>query len=167
MCTPSFLKNTVLSTETQNDKLWVNLTDNEGYTAQLGLAFLQNATADFLIGEDVKTVNGRKYNFYTKSTNEDLIIDVQDAFNENKVIPLGITNTSENAQMMFTISIPKKEGVFNTQTFKLYLISRQFLRGRSFAVTLLLCRLQIQRCRGHILFCLYILRSFLHFHRVD
>lgn len=113
-------KNTVLLTETHNDKLWVNLTDNEGYTAQLGLAFLQNATTDYLIGEDVKTVNGRKYNFYTKSTNEDLIIDVQDAFNENKVIPLGITNTSENAQMMFTISIPKKEGVFNTQNVYLH-----------------------------------------------
>ena len=58
-----------------------------------------------------------------------------------------------------------RKGVFNTQTFKLYLISRQFLQERSFAVTLLLCRLQIQRCREHILFCLYILRSLLHFHR--
>ncbi|HSD13145.1 MAG TPA: hypothetical protein VLB74_00710 [Flavobacterium sp.] len=98
-----------------NDKLWVNLTDANGYAVQLGIAFQENASVHYLQSEDIKAVNGRKYNFYTQSTSEDLIIDVQDAFDMDKTIPLGIINTSDNVAPNFSISIPKKEGIFETQ----------------------------------------------------
>lgn len=101
------------------DKLWVNLTDANDFTAQLGIYFKPSGNAGYLPTEDAVTIAGRKYNFYTQSTTEDLIIDVQDAFETSKVIPLGITNiTGQNQQ--FTISIPKKGGVFDSQEVYLF-----------------------------------------------
>lgn len=97
------------------DKLWVNLTDANDFTAQIGIYFKPSGNTGYLPTEDAVTIAGRKYNFYTQSTTEDLLIDVQDAFETSKVIPLGITNiTGQNQQ--FTISIPKKGGVFNSET---------------------------------------------------
>jgi hypothetical protein len=101
------------------DKLWVNLTDANDFTAQIGIYFKPSGNAGYLPTEDAVTIAGRKYNFYTQSTTEDLLIDVQDAFETSKVIPLGITNiTSQNQQ--FTISIPKKGGVFASQDVYLF-----------------------------------------------
>ena len=101
------------------DKLWVNLTDANDFTAQLGIYFKPTGNAGYLPAEDAVTIAGRKYNFYTQSTSEDLLIDVQDAFDIDNVIPLGITNiTGQNQQ--FTISIPKKEGVFASQEVYLF-----------------------------------------------
>jgi len=101
------------------DKLWVNLADANDFTAQLGIYFKPSGNAGYLPTEDAVTIAGRKYNFYTQSTTEDLIIDVQDAFETSKVIPLGITNlTGQNQQ--FTISIPQKGGVFDSQEVYLF-----------------------------------------------
>jgi hypothetical protein len=104
------------ATENTGDKLWVNLTDANNYAVQLGIYFKPTGSAEFVQGEDASTIHGRKYNFYTQSTAEDLIVDVQDGFNEEKTIPLGIVNVSQDQQQSFTISIPKKSGVFDTQT---------------------------------------------------
>ena len=111
----TFSKNaTARNTATAGDKLWVNLTDSNNFTAQLGIYFKLTGTAVYSSREDAVTIAGRKYNFYTQSTPEDLLIDVQDAFDITKVIPLGITNLTGHNQT-FTISIPKKGGVFNSQ----------------------------------------------------
>lgn len=108
--------NMVGSNENPGDKLWVNLTDTDNYAVQLGVCFKPTGSEGFIEGEDTSTIHGRKYNFYTQSTTEDLIIDVQNSFSEEKIIPLGIVNTSQNQQQSFTISIPKRTGVFETQT---------------------------------------------------
>ena len=105
-----------ITTETLEDKLWLNLTDSTNYSVQLGIYFKPTGNAQFVQGEDVTTIHGRKYDFYTQATTEDLIIDVQNEFDIDKVIPLGILNISDYPAQIFTISIPKKGGVFNTQT---------------------------------------------------
>lgn len=119
----SILPNTTFARSTSNtelgDKIWLNVTDASNYSAQLGIAFNNLATAAFNDNEDIKTIQGRKYNFYTQSTTEDLIIDVQDAFTTNKIIPLGLLNISDILNQAFTISVPKKGGVFNSQTIYL------------------------------------------------
>lgn len=118
----SRLANAVSNTtnETQSDKLWVNLTDTNNFSAQLGVGFKATGNANYVQGEDFTTISGRKYDFYTQSTPEDLIIDIQDSFSIEKIIPLGITNISDNSNQSFSISIPKKSGVFNTQEVYLY-----------------------------------------------
>ena len=118
----SRLANAVSNTtdEIQNDKLWVNLTDTNNFTIQIGVAFKTLADANYKQGEDFTTIEGRKYDFYTQSTSKDLIIDIQDAFTTDKIIPLGITNISENQNQSFTISLPNKSGVFTSQEVYLY-----------------------------------------------
>ena len=110
---------TARSAVNTGNKIWVNLTDTNNYTAQLGICFKPTGTAGYSPREDAATIAGRKYNFYTQSTTEDLLIDVQDDFDTAKIIPLGITNLTGQNQT-FTISIPKKEGVFVTQNVYLF-----------------------------------------------
>ena len=118
----SRLANAVSNTtdETQSDKLWVNLTDTNNFSAQLGVGFKATGNANYVQGEDFTTISGRKYDFYTQSTPEDLIIDIQDSFSIEKIIPLGITNISDNSNQSFSISIPRKSGIFNSQEVYLY-----------------------------------------------
>ena len=114
-------KNEMINSSSSNEgKLWLNLTDNQGYSVQQGIAFLENKNNEFVPDEDIRVVNGRKYNFYSKISNEDVVINLQNIFDKTKVIPLEITNISENVAQTFTISMPKKEGVFNEQTVYLY-----------------------------------------------
>ena len=101
--------------ENTGDKLWINLTDTNNYAVQIGIYFKPTASASFVRGEDAQVIQGRKYNFYTQSTSENLMIDVQDSFNTDKIIPLGILNASQNQQQTFVISIPKKSGIFASQ----------------------------------------------------
>lgn len=115
-----FNQTTHRNSVTSSDKLWVNLTDASGYAVQLGVVFKEEATAAYNQNEDIETVHGRKYNFYTQTTSKDLIIDVQDEFNTSKEIPLGILNNNSVPNPTLTISIPRKAGVFNTQPIYLY-----------------------------------------------
>lgn len=113
--------NSQINVSDNEGKIWLNLTDSGGYTVQLGVVFKENGYANYNQNEDIETIQGRKYNFYTQTSSiKDLIIDVQDAFNVTKEIPLGILRLNNSLSQSFEISIPKKEGVFETQT--IYLI---------------------------------------------
>lgn len=118
--TGTFKNEEANSFSSNEGKLWLNLNDNQGYSVQQGIAFLENKNNEFVPDEDIRVVNGRKYNFYSKISNENVVINLQNVFDETKVIPLEITNISENVVQTFTISMPKKEGVFNEQTVYLY-----------------------------------------------
>lgn len=118
--TSSFNQATNRNNTSSSDKLWVNLADANGYTVQLGLTFKEDGSATYNQDEDIETVHGRKYNFYTQTTSKDLIIDVQDEFNTSKEIPLGILNNNSVPNQILTISIARKSGVFNTQSVYLY-----------------------------------------------
>ena len=89
------------------NKLWLKL-ENGTLTEQIGIAFLESCSDDYLSKEDVKAINGRTLNFYTQSTKEDLIIDSKSVFNDNVIIPLGITNLSLSKEL--TLSIEKVAG---------------------------------------------------------
>jgi len=111
--------NTFAKTSTNNsgDKLWLSLSHDKLKT-QIGIAFLDKATDAYNRKEDVKALVGRTLNFYTKTTNEDLIIDAQNTFNENKTIPFGITSL-KNDNQDYTISIDKTSGTLKNQTIYL------------------------------------------------
>ena len=104
----------------KNDKLWLNiLNDNEEKISQTGFAFLENASDEFFSKEDVKTFRNNTTTFYSIVDNLDLVINVQSPFKNSKIIPLGIT-TSATIGSQLSISIDKKQGVFNTQEIYIY-----------------------------------------------
>jgi hypothetical protein len=103
--------------EDDRDLLWLSV-KNDKLNAPIGIAFLDKATDAYNGKEDVKALVGRTLNFYTKTTNEDLIIDAQNTFNENKTIPLGITSL-KNDNQNYTISIDKTSGILSNQTIYL------------------------------------------------
>ena len=94
-------------------KLWLNLTNqNQTLGSQIGVAFKDGASTSFNSREDVKVPYGRAINFYSRIANADLIINNQDAFDENKEISLGYTQL-EGDQSNLVISIDKTEGFAN------------------------------------------------------
>ena len=104
----------------KGDKLWLNvLSDKDEKIAQTGFAFLENASDDFSSKEDVKTFRNNKTTFYSIVDNLDLVINVQSPFKNSKIIPLGIT-TSAAIGTELSISIDKKQGVFNNQQIYIY-----------------------------------------------
>ena len=108
------------SSNEKGDKLWLNvLTDKEEKISQTGFAFLENASDDFSRKEDVKTFRNNKTTFYSIIDNLDLVINVQSPFKNSKIIPLGIT-TSAAIGTELSISIDKKQGVFNNQEIYIY-----------------------------------------------
>lgn len=103
--------------EDGRDLLWLSV-KNDKLNAPIGIAFLDKATDAYNRKEDVKAIVGRTLNFYTKTTDVDLIIDAQNTFNENKTIPLGITSL-KNENQEYTISIDKTSGILKNQAIYL------------------------------------------------
>jgi hypothetical protein len=101
----------------EDNKLWLDLKSENNKSSQIGIAFLENATDDYNSKEDVKAISGKKLNLYTKTTEQDLIIDAQSKFNSNKIIPLGITSFRENKS--YSISVNKVTGELKNQTIYL------------------------------------------------
>lgn len=115
----TFGRGTEQSIEKDN-KIWLNLTNDSGKNkSQIGIAFLEKASDKFDPKEDVKAFCGRKLNFYTKTDENDLIINAQNGFQTNKTIALGITNNLEREEKL-TISIEKMGGAFQKQPVYLF-----------------------------------------------
>ncbi len=117
------MPNTTFSKMAQNrvasqeglDKIILKLTDNLQYNVLAAVLFKQDGEATFNQMEDVETMGGRKYNLYTQSTPKDLIIDVQNGFTTDKIIPLGILNNSNTLNANLQLSIDALSGIFTTQ----------------------------------------------------
>jgi trimeric autotransporter adhesin len=108
------------SSHNTGDKLWLNLSDKNAIKImQIGIAFLNSASDDYNGKEDVKTIINNKTTFYSIAKSIDLIINAQSAFNINKTIPLGITTTNGIGSVL-TISIDKKQGIFEQQEIYIY-----------------------------------------------
>lgn len=99
------------------NKLWLKIAGNKLET-QIGIAFLENCSDNYIRKEDVKAMSGRALNFYTQTTAEDLIIDGRNINYQNTAIPLGITNLSESKTL--TISIEKVTGGLKDNAIYLY-----------------------------------------------
>ena len=113
----NFARNSNNQFNEKETKLWLNL-KNDKQSSQIGIAFLKNGHDEFSSKEDVKNIVGRNLSFYTKSTQEDLIIDTKSSFNDNKVIPLGLTSLKDYNQE-YTISIEKVTGDFKDKSIYL------------------------------------------------
>jgi surface protein len=95
------------------DRVWLNLTNNEGQFRQLLVAFYQEGTLGFDNGLDgERNINGNNYDFYTilENSSKRLAIQTQDDFNEDKEIPIGVEIVDSG---WFTISIDSVEGIFS------------------------------------------------------
>jgi len=104
-------------TTSGDTKIWLNLTNTQQTQgAQIGVAFLENGSPSYTAKEDVKVPYGRNINFYTTSTDADLIIDCQDAFSTAKTILLGFTSLVDTPESL-RISIAKTEGMNNQTIF--------------------------------------------------
>jgi hypothetical protein len=113
----TFARQTTSSTD---DKLWINILNEKAEkVSQTGFAFILNASEEYHSKEDVKTFRSNKTTLYSIVDNLDLIINVQSPFTNSKVIPLGIT-TFEKVGSQLSISIEKKQGVFNNKQIFIY-----------------------------------------------
>lgn len=103
-----------------DDKLWINILNEKAEKiSQSGFAFIMNASDEYNTKEDVKTFRNNKTTFYSIIDDLDLIINIQSSFLSSKVIPLGITTSNEIGSQL-TISIDKKQGVFNNNEIYIY-----------------------------------------------
>ncbi len=102
------------------DKLWLNLlNDANKKESQIGIAFLEGASDSYTSKEDVKTLRNGKTTFYSIVNDTDLVVNAQSSFTIFKTIPIGIT-TSNKIGSSLSISIDKKQGVFNNQEIYIY-----------------------------------------------
>lgn len=102
------------------DKLVLKLEDQSGFNVLAAVLFAQSGQAGFNQMEDIKVMHGRKMNLYSIVENKDLIINKQDAFSVDKVIPLGIFNVTVENNVPITLSLQEATGVFATQSVYLY-----------------------------------------------
>ena len=120
----TFSKTTNQQVTTSNnvelDKLVIKLENNSGFNVLAAILFTETGSTAFNELEDIKVMHGRSMNLYTQTTSTDLIIDKQDAFTVDKVIPLGFLNSDITNNGMVTLSLADRSGIFNDQTIYLY-----------------------------------------------
>jgi hypothetical protein len=105
----------------KGDKLWLNLS-SEDKTAQLGIAFSDQYNDGFLITEDVKNLPNRSLSFYSLVNETELLINAQNNFKNEKIIPLGISSKMA-LNKEYTINVNKLSGELNDYT--LYIIDKE------------------------------------------
>jgi len=97
------------STENQKDRIWLNLSTDQGGFNQLLIGFIEGATSEFDSGYDaLKNQNANKIGFYSLVEENKLAIQGLGAFDSNKLIPLGFDTRVDNRE--YTVSIANIEG---------------------------------------------------------
>jgi hypothetical protein len=98
----------------EKDRIWLNLTNDQGGFNQLLIGFLDQAGPDFDPGYDARRFEGgNPISFYSRIGEEKLVIQARESFAGNISIPLGF-NTYV-APRVFSIEIAKKEGVLRNE----------------------------------------------------
>jgi hypothetical protein len=113
-------KNSTARSTSEMSRINLKLSDNTSFDVLAAVVFKEDGQATFNEMEDVVTMGGRKYNLYTQSTPKDLIIDVQNGFSIDKIIPLGVLNNSDQAQISLTLSLQEANGIFASQNVYVY-----------------------------------------------
>lgn len=100
----------------EKNRIWLNLTSNQGAFKQLLLGYISGATNGYEGVFDGESYDGNGFvDFYT--INEDKNLTIQGRalpFNENDVVPIGFRSTIEG---LFTINIDEVDGLFTSQGF--------------------------------------------------
>ena len=95
--------------ENEKDRIWLNLTNDQGGFNQLLLGFFDQASPDFDPGYDARRFEGgNPISFYTRLKEDKLVIQARESFDSGISIPLGFT--SQVAPRKFSIEIAKIEG---------------------------------------------------------
>ena len=95
----------------RTNRIWLNLTNDNGLFRQILLAFDQNATdGEDRLYDGLRMENGDNYDFYSLLEAKKMGIQALAPFETNKTIPLGIENIASGS---FTISIDHMEEDYN------------------------------------------------------
>jgi hypothetical protein len=102
-------------TESQKNRIWLNLSNNQGVFKQTLLGYITGATNTFDESFDGQSINGNTYaDFYSINENKNLTIQGRALpFDENDMVPLGFKTTLSGD---FIINIDKVDGLFSNQS---------------------------------------------------
>jgi len=107
----------------ESDKFWLNLTNEKiGLFRQLFIGFSEDASDFYVSGQDARRLeNGNNIDFYSiiKNDNSHFAIQNLGEFKLSKSVKLGVEMVEEG---VFTISIDRVDGIFNTQN--IYLLDK-------------------------------------------
>ncbi|EAZ94941.1 CHU large protein; uncharacterized [Flavobacteria bacterium BAL38] len=105
----------------EKDRFWLRLLDSNGKYNELLIGYIKEATNDFDEAYDGPINSLSRIKFYSVLGNEKLIIQGRGEFVETDKVLVNYSIT--NPTSMLTISLNKKEGIFNTQ--KIYLFDKK------------------------------------------
>jgi hypothetical protein len=101
----------------ENNKIWLNLTNNEGAFSQTMVAYLQNTTTGFDDGYDAKQLNANGTILSSQIADENYAIQSRGNFNNADVVKLNLNIATAGN---YTISKDNTNGIFsNAQDFYL------------------------------------------------
>ena len=105
----------------EKDRFWLRLSDANGKYNDLLIGYIKEATNDFDEAYDGPINSVSRIKFYSLLNNEKLIIQGRSEFQDSDKVSIGYSIL--NPTSMLTISLNKKEGIFNRQ--KIYLIDKK------------------------------------------
>ncbi len=118
MRTTSDNTNFYRNTNSEKDRLWLNMTNEEGVFRQILVGFFDEATTEHDRDYDGKRLfSGNNYDFSSLQGDTEYAIQGLPTFNEDQVVPLSVKTTNSG---LLTISLDNFEGVFTSQD--IYLI---------------------------------------------
>ena len=102
-----------LESNDEMNRVWLNLTNDNGIFRQILVAFMDEATQSEDAGYDGKRMyNSGYFDLYSVLNGERYAIQALPAFTTDQVVPLGVEIADTG---IATISIDRFEGIFNTQ----------------------------------------------------
>ena len=105
----------------QKDRFWLRLSDENGRYNDLLIGYIKEATNDFDEAYDGPINSVSRIKFYSLLNNEKLIIQGRSEFQDSDRVSIGYSILNPTA--MLTISLNRKEGIFQSQ--KIYLFDKQ------------------------------------------
>ena len=94
--------------EDPKSRVWLNLAGNDAFS-QTAIVYSNTATTGLDYGRDGKLITSGAVAFYSIASATNLTIQARPAFQDNDVVTMGY---AANAAGNYTISIPRKDGVF-------------------------------------------------------
>lgn len=105
----------------EKDRFWLRLSDANGKYNDLLIGYIKEATNEFDEAYDGPINSVSRIKFYSLLNNEKLIIQGRSEFQDSDKVSIGYSIS--NPTSMLTISLNKKEGIFNRQ--KIYLFDKK------------------------------------------
>lgn len=102
----------------EKDRYWLRLANSEGRYNELLIGYISGATNDFDEAYDGPINSLSPVKFYSVLGDEKLVIQGREAFQLTDKVALDYS--LQNPSSILTISLSKKEGVFNTQSIYLH-----------------------------------------------